>query len=247
MTNVGKARSDKRWMKKILAIWSQRDEILYRRGGDRKLLLKVIEMYFASGWLLPKWAREAFLEAYYSYPKSWDDVFGKPPRRDTPEQARIKQEVVNVAREVRRLHAEGEGDPIDDGLFEKVAEKLGMRAGTVKNWRYYGKYGEYRKKLEAVEAATREREQLREREGNDAVVAMFIAAAKRDLADVRARFPTKRTTQDQLRAELKRAIGRERAGKTYKSPKLARLITEVRREADEARAAKKPQTAPGIR
>jgi hypothetical protein len=78
MTNVGKARRHQFW-NKILAIWSQRDEILYRRGGDRTLLLKVMEMYLASGRLPPKWTREAFLEAYYSRPKSWDDVFGNPP------------------------------------------------------------------------------------------------------------------------------------------------------------------------
>lgn len=245
MTNVGKARSDERWKKKILAMWSQRDEILYRRGGDRTLLLKVMEMYFASGMLPPKWAREAFLGAYYSYPKSWDDVFGKPPRRDTPEQAKIKEQVVDVAREVRRLHAEGH--PIDDGLFEKVAENLGMPAGTVKNCRYYGKYGEFRKKLEAGAAATREREQVREREGDDAMVAYLIAATKRDLAEVRARFPKKRTTEEELLAELKRASARRRTGKTYKSQKLARLIAEARREADKARAAKKPQVVPGIR
>jgi hypothetical protein len=90
--------------------------------------------------------------------------------------------VVPVVKEVRRLHVEG--NPIDDGLFEKVAANLGMSAGTVKN-RYYSKY---RKQLEASAAAGREGEQLREREGFDALLACCVAEAKHDLADVRAGF-----------------------------------------------------------
>ena len=114
-----------------LRIFSEACERVFRRGEKGALL--------AAGHIrvnepIPEWARSALLEAYYSSPKSWDDVFGKPKndkwRRD---------EEVAVAAEAAKM-IQHEGRKVDADLFFKdLGDRLGMKAGTAKR-RYYSSF-----------------------------------------------------------------------------------------------------------
>jgi hypothetical protein len=85
---------------------------------------------------IPEWARDAFLEAYYILPKSWDDVFGPPiPKGANLAVARRRSKIgCQLYLEVKRSNAEG--TPIDDGLFETVGKQFNVSGATAKRMYY---------------------------------------------------------------------------------------------------------------
>jgi hypothetical protein len=98
------------------------------RAGDKSQLLGVVAICLGTDKPLPQWTKDALFEAYSSRPKSWDDVFGRPPgpRLKTEEAVRVHLEVTCAK----------EHQATDLDLFDEVAKKLNMSAGTAKR-RYY--------------------------------------------------------------------------------------------------------------
>jgi hypothetical protein len=111
----------------FFAVFSAQRARAFREGGKHHLL-EVVVIHLRLGKPLPQWTKDALFEAYNAQPKSWDDVFGRPPG------SRFK------TKEAGRLHAEvtraKEHQATDTGLFDEVAKKLGMSAGTTSR-RYY--------------------------------------------------------------------------------------------------------------
>ena len=116
------------------------DEREYRRGGDKRALIRTIVRCSQFNVKLPGWARKAIVEAYISLPKSWDDVFGRPVDVDkgkSVEAERRRRRIgVAVIGRVRELNSHGE--PIGPALFRKVGKEFGASGGTVSNI-YYDK------------------------------------------------------------------------------------------------------------
>src|SRR4029079_17474003 len=48
------------------------------KKGDKAALLRALNMCLAVKMEVPEWACMAFLDAFHSHPKTWDDVFGRP-------------------------------------------------------------------------------------------------------------------------------------------------------------------------
>jgi len=63
---------------KFWSVFFDDNEREYRRGGDKRALIRTIVTCSQFNVKLPAWARKAIVEAYLSIPKSWDDVFGRP-------------------------------------------------------------------------------------------------------------------------------------------------------------------------
>jgi hypothetical protein len=118
-------------LKILSAAW----EIMFRKG-ERSALLLAVKHHLEYGEPLPEWAKIAFLEACYSDPKSWDDVFGRPGG----DKWRLEEEFA-VAAEAAKVQFPGcpqhpRSRTKADSLFRDVATRLGMKPGTVKT-RYY--------------------------------------------------------------------------------------------------------------
>jgi hypothetical protein len=119
----------------MLAARCDRAEQKFKAGDKSQLLLAMKDCLELRG-PIPQWAQDAFLEAYYILPKSWDDVFGPPiPKGTNLEAARRKSKIgLQLYLEVKRLNAEG--TPIDDGLFETVGKQFSVSGGTAKRMYY---------------------------------------------------------------------------------------------------------------
>jgi hypothetical protein len=48
------------------------------REGNKSLLLQTLCIHIGLDLPIPKWAKDAFLNACISQPKHWDNVFGRP-------------------------------------------------------------------------------------------------------------------------------------------------------------------------
>jgi hypothetical protein len=100
-------------------------------SGERCFLLNVVSAHIKMNEPLPAWASTAFLEAFESDPKSWDDVFGRP--RGAGRRWREESDVATEAEIMILL----EGRKVDAcSFFEDLAARLKMSAGTAKR-RYY--------------------------------------------------------------------------------------------------------------
>ena len=109
----------------------------YRRGGDKRALIRTIVTCSRFNVKLPAWAREAIVEAYLSIPKSWDDVFGRPvavAKGKSVEAERRRRRIgTAVIRRVRELNSQREPkrEPIGPALFRKVGKEFGVSGGIV--------------------------------------------------------------------------------------------------------------------
>jgi hypothetical protein len=111
------------------------------REGNKSLLLETLFIHIGLDLPIPKWAKDAFLNACISQPEHWDDVFGRP---EGPQ----KKEELLAYFEGIRLRAQGR--PIgNDGFFDDLGEKLGKSGGTAKR-RYYSKAKETFDKVFAI-------------------------------------------------------------------------------------------------
>ena len=86
------------------------------RNGNKTALMDALYVSLSNGLLPPAWARQAFTKSVFGDPKSWDDVFGHPPKYRIPEMA----EAFAVG---NKLHAEGYKKD-DNSLFPALAERL---------------------------------------------------------------------------------------------------------------------------
>ena len=102
-------------------------------AGYKMYLMETLLMFFDCDSAPPPWAREALSDATRSDPKSWDDAFGKPVKRNA-------DQAIMAVEEGMKLCAEGYKR--DDKLFPALAERINkargtnISAGTAKN-RFY--------------------------------------------------------------------------------------------------------------
>ena len=104
------------------------------KAGRRRGLLQTMAYHLLMGEPIPEWARVAFLRAFYSSTKSWDDVFGKPRKdgQQVDQTYMVAVEAKAMLREKKRK--------VDESFFEDIATRLKMKPGTVKR-RYYSEHG----------------------------------------------------------------------------------------------------------
>jgi hypothetical protein len=97
---------------------------------DKRELLKAVAVCFAMEVPVPSWLSEAFLDAYHSVPRSWDDVFGRPtPRRKSSNaERRYKKIRFKLYNNVEERHARGQ--PKDNELFAAVGKDFGISRAT---------------------------------------------------------------------------------------------------------------------
>jgi hypothetical protein len=102
-------------------------------NGDKHVLLSVIAQCVLLKLPVPDWARSAFLDAWVSQPKSWDDVFGRPlPKGKSSTIARKHDEKEDgIVVDVGTAKA-----PIDEDLFKKVGKKYNISGATAKRIYY---------------------------------------------------------------------------------------------------------------
>jgi hypothetical protein len=103
------------------------------RNGNKSALMDALDVSLSNDLLPPAWARQALTQSVFGDPKSWDDVFGRPPKYRIPEMARAF--AVGT-----KLHAEGYKKD-DNSLFPALAEHLSaagtcMSAGKAKGLYY---------------------------------------------------------------------------------------------------------------
>ena len=91
------------------------------RNGNKTALMDALYVSLSNGLLPPAWARQAFTQSVFGDPKSWDDVFGRPPKYRIPEMARAFA-VGN------KLHGEGYKKD-DNSLFPALARRLSAAVG----------------------------------------------------------------------------------------------------------------------
>jgi hypothetical protein len=84
--------------------------------GNKAALMDALYVSLSNGFLPPEWALQAFTESAFVDPKSWDDIFGRPPRRRIP---KMYQALV----EGNKLYAQGYKKD-DSNLFPALAERL---------------------------------------------------------------------------------------------------------------------------
>jgi hypothetical protein len=101
----------------------------YRKGDKRQLPAAVALCHFL-GVPRPPWVEDALVEAFISSPKCWEDVFGRSHGLGAEE-----EELRRVWSEVSALREKG---VMTTDVFDNVAEKLNMSAGTARR-RYYDK------------------------------------------------------------------------------------------------------------
>lgn len=111
----------------------------YRRWfaeGDRTVLLNALQLCLEENYRLPDWVRDGFLAAYAAVNNgtvnSWDKVFG--PAKARSKAGRQWHLAHQVLTEV--VHAQHEGKPIDQGLFESIGEKLDVSGSTARDHYY---------------------------------------------------------------------------------------------------------------
>jgi hypothetical protein len=107
----------------------------YRRGGDKRALIRTIAICSRFNVKLPAWVREAIVEAWLSPPKSWDDVFGRPYAKGKKVAAeRLRRRIgIAVIGRVKELNLH---QPIDTALFEQVGKEFGVKASMVREIYY---------------------------------------------------------------------------------------------------------------
>jgi hypothetical protein len=134
----------------------------YRRGGDKRALMRTIVTCSQFNVKLPAWARKAIIEAYLSIPKSWDDVFGRPvavaKRKSVAAERRRRRIGTTVIGRVKELNSQDE--PIGPALFRKVGKQFGVSGGIVSKIYYDEEIGETFKLLNDPDEFYKEKYEL---------------------------------------------------------------------------------------
>jgi hypothetical protein len=109
-------------------------------AGDKRGLLEALAICFAVETPVPSWLTEAFLGAYHSVPKTWDDVFGRPrPKGHSVAKARRNKEIrFKLYCRVEERHARGEAK--DNELFADIGKEFRISRATAQ--RYYRQFCE---------------------------------------------------------------------------------------------------------
>jgi hypothetical protein len=128
------------------------------RAGRKAALFETMYFCIGADAPLPVWAKVAFLEAYDSKPRSWDEAFGRPvPKGKSAAKARKLGAIeLKLWFRVREMHKAGV--PIDDGMFEKVGKEFKVSLADAKRIYYTGG----RKAREEREAIVQIAEAMRE-------------------------------------------------------------------------------------
>ena len=120
-----------RYLAEVLEILKER----FDRGDKSALLYAVNFCVCLMKRPLPEWLRRAFLNAYEADARfeirSWNEVFGPPVPRST----HLKTEKRNAELRpliIERVAALSREQPIDKGLFEKIARELRIKGVKVK-------------------------------------------------------------------------------------------------------------------
>ena len=114
----------------------------FSRIGDKTVILESIAICARWGFPLPEWLAREFLKAYDDVTdkklKSWDDAFGQPHPKgkhkgDLKKEYKDGFEVFKRVKEIVKT----EGWPIDEHLFKRVGEELGVGGKTITAKFYY--------------------------------------------------------------------------------------------------------------
>lgn len=103
-------------------------------AGDRFALMAALRECARCGMAMPDWVAAGYIKAHdmvLNYrAKSWDEAFGRPIPKGAHLNAlrRRRQLRHRVWGEVFRAMRANPGRPIDKGLFEEIAERLGIGA-----------------------------------------------------------------------------------------------------------------------
>ncbi len=121
------------------------------KTGHKRVLIDAIAVCADAGLPLPPWVSEAFLNAYKSFPGSWDEMFDSPiPKANTAGYLKSLSGTVKkvrkwqknqlpVFRRVRELLAEGAktGDKrSEESVFKTVGKEFGVSGSTAKTMYY---------------------------------------------------------------------------------------------------------------
>jgi hypothetical protein len=117
--------------------------------GDKGAALYALHLCMLDNLPPPKWVQKAFIQAYQtinSYnAKSWDEVFGRPYPKNTQLKARQKRRELSASVYHRISHklSENPNIPIDEFLFQTVADELNLYKTQVSEYYYFHvkKYG----------------------------------------------------------------------------------------------------------
>ena len=111
-------------------------------SGDRMALMDAIALCASNDHPLPVWVRSAYLVAFGKVKglecRSWDDALGKPfPERKGLSAARkMASGSWDVFIAVERIRRDEPGTPIDEYLFERVAEILKISTAQARKYYY---------------------------------------------------------------------------------------------------------------
>jgi|CXWL01.1.fsa_nt_gi hypothetical protein len=107
-------------------------------AGDTQALMKCMDFCCTKKLVIPNWAAEAFSEGYTKVSnheaRSWDTVFGKPHKGKHLNEQRCDEDKQLIHKCVRELI--NQGDPIDEGLFEKVGKRFRSQGREIRDIYY---------------------------------------------------------------------------------------------------------------
>ena len=110
------------------------------RAKNERALLDAVDFCARAGMAMPPWLANAFCRRYMKWhqfeAKSLDEAFKveRPKRMQTKKAERREKLKLQVVLEVLRIQSE-KRVPLDNTLFERVGEKLGIkRAHVAKMW-----------------------------------------------------------------------------------------------------------------
>jgi hypothetical protein len=108
--------------------------------GDKAQLLYWLNYCITNHKPMPAWLEEAFQKAYHAGQiyeiKSWDEVFGKPPKKGARQAIECRNMKISEPLFYRVRDRYVAGEPMDEGLFDRVGAEFGI-SGTVAKDLYY--------------------------------------------------------------------------------------------------------------
>ena len=114
--------------------------------GHELALMTAISLCASFEFIMPEWVARSYIKAHTTIiearAKSWDDVFGRPLKpRQRLETARKHRELMpKVFVAIMQIRMQEPETPIDQGLFERVGEQLGIGKTLVSELWYNNPY-----------------------------------------------------------------------------------------------------------
>jgi hypothetical protein len=163
------------------------------RHGSKSALLFTMYAHLNHGRPIPKWAQAAFIRAYLSCPKSWDEVFGCPVEKGKSAGAKWRKQknTLPVVLAIRSLHAKGKA--INEDLFSEAANGLSLSAADVRRL-YYSDEGKMCQQLSAI--AERLNLDTSEATNFDAIFHSFIAEDPPAVKRIKQLIAEKKTSHE---------------------------------------------------